>query len=290
MRKPMEYTEDNRAFAGGKARMDDKTQKESGRSLKRGAIGKVLFAIVLFAATALLVSATPLFSITGIEVSGNHFYDKSQIVIRSGLHVGQNGFAALRGGNPAQLASLRCAQAEREVASACPYIKAAHVRYMPPHTIIIDVEERSKSVVVPYFESGLIIDEEGVVVDIVKDYRLAELPVAYGLPVSGYEMGELLAAGDKAGVGTVLELINAIRQVDRDSDEVFAWKIDSIDISDPRNVKLALNNGISVNLGDGSDLYYRLSMTKEIVAHGIGEGEPGEISFSNGARPVFAPG
>jgi cell division septal protein FtsQ len=238
----------------------------------------------------MLIGATPLFSITEIQVSGNNYYTKSQIVSKSGLQTGRNGFAALLGKNIFKVFSLRCADAEQAIASAFPYVKTVHARYSLPRTIVIEVEERSKSFIAPYFGSGLLIDGEGVVVDIIRDYGQSELPVAAGLSIKHYEIGKTLTQEDEAGIEAVIFIVNALRQADRDSDEVLAWNIEVIDVGDRDNMLLVLNNGITVNLGDGTELYYRVNAAKEIMAHGIGEGEEGAIVFSNGARPVFVPG
>ena len=256
----------------------------------RRAISKSFIILIIIFTLILLVSVTPIFSISEIKVDGNSYYDNSHIIASSGLRVGQNGFSALAGNNVIKMFTFRCASAEQAVASACPYIKTVQARYILPREIRIDVEERSKSFIVPYFGSGLLVDGEGVVVDIVKNYGDSELPVAQGLTVVGYEIGKSLAVGDDSRIDTVLSVINAVRQADRDSDEALAWNVDTIDISDLRNIFIAINNGISVNLGDGTELYYRVSAAKEIIARGIDEGSEGTIIFKNGARPVFVPG
>ena len=252
--------------------------------------GRIFLICLLTVTTVLILCATPLFSVTDIEVNGNSYYSKNLIINKSGLFIGQNGFSTLLGRNPVKMMSLRCSGAELEVTAACPYVKTIQARYIPPHTVRIDIEERSKSVIIPFYESGLLIDGEGVVVDIVKDYGLSGLPVALGLGVTRYSVGKKLEADDDLGVETVLAVINALKQADRDGgDEALAWIVTSIDVSDPRSIILGLNNGIKVNLGDGTDLYYRVNATKEIITHGIDGGEKGVISFINGARPVFAP-
>ena len=263
---------------------------DAGASAGRRVAGRLAFVFLIALTAALLLGATPLFSISQIEVGGNYFYSDSQIIAKSGLKAGQNGFAALRGRNVAKILSFRCAEAEQAILNASPYIKSSNVRYVPPRTIRIDVEERAKSVVVRYFESGLLIDEEGVVVDVIKNYRQSELPVVLGLPAAQYEIGKAFAAGGDAGLATAIAIVGAMRQADRDGDEQLTWKINAIDVADRRGILLELDNGVSVNLGDATDLYYRISAANEIIIHGVEKGETGVISFANGARPVFVPG
>lgn len=251
--------------------------------------GRALCVLLLILAVLVLIASTSQFAISDISVSGNNYYSKNQIVSKSGLAVGQNGFMALRGDNIFKVLAFRCPAAEQAVAEACPYVKAVQIRYVLPRDIQIEIEERTKSVVVPYFGSGLLIDGEGVVVDIISNYRQSELPVAQGLSVTRYEVGKTLATGDSSGIETVLMVVNALRQVDRDSDESLTWKIAVIDVNDPKNIQLGISGGINVSLGDGTELYYRVSAVKEILDYGLEDGETGEIIFSNGARPVFVP-
>ena len=258
-------------------------------SRKRRTIGRFLIVFLIALTSVLLIGVTPLFSISDIEINGNSYYNDTLIISKSGLRIGQNGFSALIGKNIFKSISFRCATAEQAVVSACPYIKSIQARYILPRTIRIDVEERYASFVAPYFSSGLLVDGEGVVVDITRNYIETGLPVALGLSVERYLIGEPLSVDYGYGIETILSVLNAIKQADRDSDETLAWKVETIDISDYRNIILNMNNGIGVNLGDGTDLYYRVSAAKEIIAHGIEEGSRGTIIFSNGARPVFVP-
>ena len=256
---------------------------------RRGLTGRIALVVLLVLTICLIIGATPHFSISKIEVSGNQYYNKAHLITKSGLQIGQNGFTTLGGDNIMKILSFRCSSAEKAVASACPYVKSIQVKYVLPDIVRIEIEERSKSVVIPYFESGLLIDGEGVVVDIVRNYRESELPVVLGLPVANYEIGVSIPAGESAGVETLLSIVNALRQVDRDSSEALSWEIATIDIRDQKNIMLGINGGIDVNLGDGTDVYYRVSAVKEILSHGIKTGEKGVIIFSNGARPVFVP-
>ena len=258
-------------------------------STARRRAGRIILTLILLLTTAMLIGLTPIFSITEINVSGNHYYSAGQIAAKSGLKLSQNGFSALLGKNVLKLFSMRCDGAEQAIKAACPYVKSVAVRYAPPRTIGIEVEERLKSFVVPYFGSGLLIDGEGVVVDIIKDYRQSDMPVALGLDIKRYEIGEALDPGG-GGLEAAISVVNALRQADRDGGGALAWEIETIDVGDPYNLSLSTGRGITVNLGDGTDLYYRVSAAKEILANGIKDGESGVVVFSNGARPVFIPG
>lgn len=253
------------------------------------AAGKIILVTALTLTAVLIIGATPFFSISGIELTGNKYYETGHIIAKSGLRVGQNGFSALQGDNIIKILSFRCGTAEKAVSSSCPYIKTIQIRYVLPDIIRIEIEERNKSVVVPYFESGLLIDGEGVVVDIIKNYRQSELPVVTGLTVISCETGKKIVTANVSKLETVLSVVSAIRQVDRDSDDTLVWRIDTIGVSDPDNITLGIRDGLNVYLGDGTDLYYRVSFTKEIISNGIYGDEKGDIVFTNGARPVFIP-
>ena len=247
----------------------------------------VVFVVIFFA--LFLLSASPLFSLSEIEVSGNGLYKEEQIIEKSGLEYGQNCFSALIDKNILKALSLRCSSAEYNIVSTSPYIKSVEVQYHLPDKITIHVEERSKSVVVPYFESGILIDEEGYVVDIIKNFKQTELPVVTGFSFEKYDLGKKLVVKDEDSIELVLTIINALRQADRNSTRKLAYEIQSIDVTDINSVKIHLKSGLTVKVGDGTDIFYCVSATKEIVFNNLEEGVKGIIDFSNNAKPVFIP-
>jgi len=246
------------------------------------------------AASALLLSAallalSPVFSITSISVSGNDHYGAAQIVSACGVSVGQNGFSAVvSGGSPVRMAAMRIASAEEAILSAYPYVKSVRARFLPPGAVEIEIEERSKSVVVPYLGSGLLVDEEGYVVDVVKDVASTELPVVSGLEFDRYQLGRRLEVSDSACAEAMIAIVGALRQSDREGGEL-AWEIQTIDVSDRKNILLKLKSGLVVNLGSNDDMYYCISATKEIVFRGLEHGAKGLVDFSRGPRPIYVP-
>jgi cell division septal protein FtsQ len=265
------------------------TGARAARSGKFAVAAKALLISLVILLTLLLISLSPMFSVAAIEVSGNQYYSDDQIIGKSGILLGQNGFSTLLGGGPAKALAFRSASAERGIADACPYVKAVRVQYELPRLIRISVEERNKSVVAPYFGSGLLIDEEGDVVDIVKNVGDTDLPVVEGLRIETYELGEKIGVKSEACMDAVLALVSALRQADRGSGDVLAWEIRLIDVSDLKNIRLAMKSGLAANFGDGEDIYYRVSALKEIVFNGLEPGASGLVDFSGGARPVYSP-
>jgi cell division septal protein FtsQ len=185
-------------------------------------------------------------------------------------------------------ASLRVASAEDSIISAFPYVKSARARFAPPGMLDIEIEERTKSVVVPYLGSGLLVDEEGFVVDIVKDVQLTELPVVSGLDFDYYQLGSRLEVRNIACAEAMITIVNALRQADREGDEL-AWEIRTIDVSDKKNILLKLKSGLVVNLGSNEDIYYCINATKEIVFRGLGHDATGLVDFSSGPKPIYIP-
>ena len=250
---------------------------------------KAAVAIAALVLSAALFAFSPVFSIACITVTGNDHYDASQILSECGVSLGENGFSALfAGGSPTRIAALRIANVEDAILEAFPYIKSARARFAPPRDVDIEVEERSKSVVVPYLGSGLLVDEEGFVVDVVKDVQSTELPVVSGLDFDQYRLGKRLDVHNTDGAEAMIAIVGALRQSDRDGEEL-SWEIQTIDVSDRKNVLIRLKSGLVVNLGSNEDIYYCISATKEIVFRGLARGAKGLVDFSRGPRPIYIP-
>ena len=282
----MRYTNENEMPEDYFSRQDKQADSPP---KKRSNVIQGMFISIALICMLILVSASPIFAISTIEVSGGNFYKDSQIIDLSGLALGQNGFTSLFGDDLIKMFSFRCSEAERRIAESCPYIKNVQVKYSIPDVIVIQIEERSKSVVVPYVESGLLIDEEGYVVDVIKSHRQSDLPVINGFTFDKYELGKKLAVRNEKCLEVVLSIINALRQADRDTPEKLSYEIELIDVSDSGSIKLLLNSGLLVNIGNGEDVYYRISATKEIIFNGLEPGAKGIVDFSNNAKPVFIP-
>ena len=288
MEKPLgrDATE-NMANAHTSGRNDVDAAKD--KKINIMSVGRVLLILLVVLLSLFLLSRSPLFCISEIEVTGIQYYNESQIIDKSGLSIGQNGFEILGLGSIEGILTFRCLEVEKEISDACPYIKKVYAKFKMPDRIVIDVEERSKLVVVPYQDVGLLLDEDGYVIDAMKNYQGTGLPVVKGMTFEGYNLGSKLATDSDLYIDAVIAIISALRQSDRDTIEKLSYMVESIDVGDLKNIKLFINNEFVVNIGDGSDIYYRISALKEIYYNGLTNGERGLIDFSRGNKPFFEP-
>ena len=253
-------------------------------------IGRVILITAIIFVLLVLLSGSPLFSISEIEISGVEYYNKEHIIEKSGLAIGQNGFKAIWSGSVMDLLTLKCGDAERNIVETCPYVKNVKTKYKLPDKIVIEVEERSKSVIIPYQDLGLLVDEEGFVIDVIKNYQDSGLPVIKGVSFDKYSLGQRLAVDNEQYLEMVIALISALRQSDRESEDKLTYVIDFIDISDLKSIKLFIGDEFVVYLGDGTEMYYRISALNEMYFKSSIKGERGIIDFTaGGPRPIFIP-
>ena len=262
---------------------------EKSKRVRAATIVRILIITVVSAGALFLLSRASLFSISAIDVTGIQYYSKSQIIDISGLSIGQNGFQALGMQNIFDFFALRCTKVEKDIIESCPYVKKVYAKYRMPDKILIEIEERSRSVVIPYQGFGLLLDDEGYVIDVVRDHQDTGLPIVRGVSFDKYALGSKLVAESDMYIDIVITLISAIRQSDMDTADKLSNVIDSIDVSDLKNIKLFIGDRFVVNLGDGSDIYYRVSALREIYYDGLTSGERGIIDFSRGNKPFFEP-
>ena len=174
-----------------------KKKKKRRRRRKRPLL--TLLILALIGAGAWYTLHSQLFTIKKIDVRGNSFYTKSQIVELSGIRTGINLFEFES--RPARDAIL-----------ADPYIKYCKFERVLPDTVRITVEERAEYAAVPYGEQYVLLDEDGLVLRI-SDSELA-LPLLMGMTIIEMTPGLPLQIEQSYLLPGTLELISIMDEND----------------------------------------------------------------------------
>jgi len=136
-----------------------------------------------------------IFDIKEITVEGNAHYTDVQIRELSGVLPGDNIFRT------------RVSEVQQRL-ERDPYIRSAEVRWALPDGIDITIEERSENVLIEYEDGYAIVDYDGVILRLTKEYLL--LPVISGLTPIAPEPGKALKAEEAGQLKPGLDFIKYV--------------------------------------------------------------------------------
>ena len=265
-------------------KMDSGHQKK--KSVKnKGFIGFLMVAM-LIVATVVLFALSPMFKVRGIGVHGNNHYSILEIVNASGIETNQNGFTYV-GGSLAEIIGLRCGDAEGKIIQVLPYVDEAIVKYIVPDMVAIEITEREPALVVPYMTAYLLVDEKGNVLDTVKNTGHG-VPVARGMEVDSYKLGQPLVMENKDSFDGIIGLIEAIRQSDISSEREILDSIECFEASGDE-IHFRVDSRITVKVPTRGDYDYIVRFFREIYDKNITTDEKGVLDFSAGPNPVYTP-
>lgn len=267
-------------------------KKQKKKSRKRaGAFLKFLIILVLIITAAAFIALSPLFNIKSIVVKGCSRYKSEDIAAMSGMAAGQNAFRYMAG-SPSDILRLRFGKAEKAIQEKCPYIKNIKVRLASPTKISIGITERQPAAFVPYSGTGLVIDNEGDVLQVASGQEKNSLLTIKGLEFDNYQLGKPLPLKDQEPLKKAFDLAEAMEKADQNQQQKLFPKLGWIDVGELDKILILLDNRIKVNLGDISDLSdlnYKLDATRLIFSRNIKKEDKGVLDFTAGENPVYKP-
>ncbi len=139
------------------------------------------------------------FDVQKIQVEQNSYYTKQQIIKLSQASIGENLFKAT-------------VHDMKENLLADPYIKSVDIKKKLPHTIIITVEERQEAAAIPYGDTYVLIDKDGMVLR--KVDTAPELTILEGLTIKTIEPGSPLEVEEAYVLTDTLELLQSMEEND----------------------------------------------------------------------------
>lgn len=252
--------------------------------------GKVIVTIIMLCIITGMFAMTSVFNIDEIQVTGIKYYQESEIIDLSGINKGINGFRTLLN-NPGGFLTFRYINSEEKIMEQCSYIKTVTVKYCIPEKVLIDVIERTPMGIIPYMDTGLLMDNEGFIIDVitVNDANMVNMPVIKGVEFEYFEVGQALMTKNSEGMNNAVLILEMISELDNESDIKIRNLINYIDVSDDDNIYLLIDSRIIVNIGDASDLRYRVSSMKHIFLNNIKKGDEGFLDYTVGENPIFTP-
>lgn len=228
---------------------------------------------MLVAVAVVLLLMLVFFRVDEFEVSGNVRYTAEEVADASGITVGD----VLMGTSKTRAAS--------RILTKLPYVKQVVVTKRLPGTIRFEiVEDTAAAVATSEFGNNWLINDSGKLLEKVDDASETAYPVITGAALL------LPTAGNTAGYDDPEKGQMAMRVLA--SVEVLGLTsyIQTINVEDLDNVTVTYQERLEVQLGDGSDLDYKLQYMTQAAAQ-LEATDRGvlDLSFATGSQAVFHP-
>ncbi len=200
-----------------------------------------------------------LFRVRHITVNGCVTLKEASIVLLSGIEYDEMIFGVNE-------------QAVLEAISDNPVVKPISVTIEWPDTVVITIEERKPTAYVEKEDALIIIDDDGYVLEVLLQTAEYDAPQAMGLQISRFQIGERLGAEDTFR----LDVLSRVLKETEDSQ----LDIVGIDVTQTAAIKLELADGLTIELGDDTQIPHKLQLVRASIA------DLGEIVDSGGVLDV----
>lgn len=252
----------------------------------------VMVAILL--SIAAIVAIFPQFRCQTIDVEGLRILQRDEVIAATGLGVGRHLLAGL-GPDPVRLFSLRYGGAEDAVATLSPYVKSVRARLSFPSRIVVLVEERIEVAYLSIPDGCVVIDAQGVAVEILHTGVPQGIPVIEGITVTSVVLGQTLQVADEAAVHSAVVIMDAIIKSDSEDSRfnlfrtVAGLRAISADTIYMTVVLPATGETLVVRLGSLSQITETVEWLRNAIHNGhcdhLGKG----VLDLSGSQKVFRP-
>lgn len=215
--------------------------------------GPLLVLLVLAVLSGAAYLGYRVFKIKEITVEGNNVIPQEQIIALSGIHLEDNLFL------------IRTGQVRQGIETN-PYLIFVKVQRILPDKVVLHVTERQAVAAVPMGGQYVLIDAEGIVLEITN--QAGDYPVANGLGPTGANLGERLVGPTDYQWRVFQAVLLPIMQTEEVSEH-----ISGIELSEPTAVTLSTKQGITIRIGDEENMDTKLQWIRTLLPRLIDEGK-----------------
>lgn len=124
-----------------------------------------------------------------------------------------------------------------------------------PFELVVDIQDRKPLGIVQYEFGYAFVDKNGIIMDTTHSIRTVSVPM-----ITGEHMGNLLL-GDSIDSGDLIHALDFLNNLSPEGLKVFS----EINIGNPDNIKAYTRDGITVRLGDGTDMAKQAHLAENMV-------------------------
>ena len=239
----------NMAKTSGKVNKQKKIERKRRKKMKATLI-MILILLIIGGVSAYLLTS-PSFKIQQISIKGNQLVSNQKIIQLAEMKVGDNIFSKL-----GIITKVKLKQNG--------YIQDATINKIYPNKVEINITERKRQFQIKTEDEGYIyIDEQGYILEYAVDKL--EVPTIIGMDIKQNDVGILhrLDENDLGRMENILQIREEFKNIE------IADKITQIQINNEYIISLE-NDGITINLGDATNLNNRMYYVNAILKQEAG--------------------
>lgn len=219
-------------------------RKKKNRDMLVKLFGNLIFVLVMLVAVGVALYYG--FLLSDVVVMGNEEFSADYIVELSGLKLGTH------------MLFVDLDQAEENIAEN-PYLQVDSVTYIFPSRVRIVVSERKEVAGIVGLDSTVIIDKNGYVLSMTAGTDISDLIQVTGVSMTGYQLGQRLGEGNDFSTATLVQIIGVLEQYQ------LTDSIKSIDLTTPLAISMAAKNGLTIQVGQATDLDSKMNVLAQIL-------------------------
>lgn len=161
-----------------------------------------------------------------------------------------------------------------------PYVENVKIKRKLPSKLVIDIKEKDIKGIIRVNNYFVDVDSQGRMIHTVNQFPNGKLIFIEGVNVKEYVYNNTIASDNIQlnAVVSVLKLFDFTQ---------FKTNIQKVNVKDPYNIKIILKNGIEINIGDASNLEYKISYANTLINNESIKDKQGTIEISSDGTAVF---
>ncbi len=164
----------------------------------------------------LLIFVLPQFYVSTIKITGQRIVTQEQILTIGKLKEGSHLFQGVSGAWK-DLFQLRHKNAEELLTANLPYIKRIEIKSVFPSILSVVLEERVEVAYIAISDGCVIIDSEGVALEVLSNTDSRGIPVIEGITANKVQLGQKTAVDLQSSLSEAIVLLNDIINADKDT-------------------------------------------------------------------------
>jgi cell division protein FtsQ len=242
------------------------------KNRKRRSVKAFLIILMIFLILGVIgTSAYFICRVKTVEVHGNTRFSSEQIVAMSAIKQGDSIFTLKN----AEIKSLLLKD---------PYIRTADIEVKLPDTVLLKISENTACAMILYMDSFIILDDEGIILEITSNVAKEFAPVVSGMNVTAFKVGQKIQSADDQQLICYQTLMKKLKEY------MALGNMSEINLSSTGAIMLVSKDGLRIRIGAMIEIDKKLKWVSAVLPILIGQGKTsGVLDVSNPDHASYIP-